>query len=76
MIETSMDMFCDIQNFTSKTPAMTIGFFRPTGAAADVKELEYVSALHQTDLRGGLRKDGSITGEKKERKVKDTGVVL
>ena len=40
---------------------MTIGFLRPTGAAADVKELEYVSALHQTDLKE-MRMDGSITG--------------
>lgn len=44
------------------TPTMTIGFDRPSGAAADVKELEYVSAIHQTDLKE-LRKDGSITGE-------------
>ena len=29
------------------------------GAAADVKELEYISALHQTDLEG-VRTDGSI----------------
>jgi len=51
---------------------MTIGFDRPTGAAADVKELEYVSALHQTDLKGGLRKDGSITGKENNRKLEDT----
>ena len=33
---------------------------RPCGAYADVKELEYVSALHQTGRV--LRKDGSIRG--------------
>jgi hypothetical protein len=40
---------------------MTIGFDRPSGAAADVKELEYIVALHQTCFP--LRKDGSITGK-------------
>ena len=34
-------------------------FQRPTGAAADVSELEFVSALHQTDM-AGVRPDGSI----------------
>jgi len=38
---------------------MTIGFLRPVGAAADVAELEYISALHQTDMPH-LRMDGSI----------------
>ena len=33
----------------------------PCGAFADVKELEYISALHQTG-KIGLRKDGSING--------------
>jgi hypothetical protein len=33
-------------------------FERPIGASADVKELEYIAALHQTDVN--LRKDGSI----------------
>lgn len=33
----------------------------PCGAHADVKELEYISALHQTG-RSELRKDGSILG--------------
>ena len=33
----------------------------PCGAFADVKELEYISALHQTG-KIGLRKDGSIHG--------------
>jgi hypothetical protein len=28
-----------------------------------VKELEYISCLHQTDLRGGIRKDASIRPE-------------
>ena len=30
------------------------------GAAGDVKELEYIGCLHQTDLRGGLRPNASI----------------
>ena len=34
-------------------------FQRPIGASADVMELEYIAALHQTDM-GELRKDGSI----------------
>eukprot|EP00588_Corethron_pennatum_P026009 CAMPEP_0194317770 /NCGR_PEP_ID=MMETSP0171-20130528/14493_1 /TAXON_ID=218684 /ORGANISM="Corethron pennatum, Strain L29A3" /LENGTH=802 /DNA_ID=CAMNT_0039074483 /DNA_START=35 /DNA_END=2440 /DNA_ORIENTATION=+ len=34
-------------------------FKRPVGAAADVKELEYISALHQTDMTK-VRKDASI----------------
>jgi hypothetical protein len=40
---------------------MTIVFDRNVGAAADVKELEYISALHQTDP-SGVRTDGSIKG--------------
>lgn len=40
---------------------MAIGFSRPRGAARDVKELEYISALHQTDLKE-LRTNGSIQG--------------
>jgi hypothetical protein len=43
---------------------MTILFDRPVGASADVKELEYISALHQTDP-AGVREDGSIMGKKK-----------
>jgi hypothetical protein len=35
-------------------------FARPVGAAADVKELEYISALHQTG--DSVRLDGSIKG--------------
>lgn len=35
-------------------------FQRPTGASADVSELEFVSALHQTDMNGGVRPDASI----------------
>jgi hypothetical protein len=42
---------------------MAIGFLRPVGASSDVKELEYVTAIHQTDLKG-VRADGSIRGEK------------
>ena len=54
----------DILSFVNKeenTP-MAIYFDRPSGAASDVKELEYISALHQSDL-SGIRKDGSIKGE-------------
>ena len=36
-------------------------YSRPVGASADVKELEYISALHQTG-RTKLRRDGSIRG--------------
>mmetsp|Transcript_53181 Transcript_53181/g.159171 ORF Transcript_53181/g.159171 Transcript_53181/m.159171 type:complete len:1076 (-) Transcript_53181:971-4198(-) len=38
---------------------MTIAFERPVGAAADLSELEYISALHQSQP-GMVRKDGSI----------------
>jgi hypothetical protein len=41
---------------------MSFEFERPIGAPADVTELDYVSALHQTDVQGGVRKDGSIQG--------------
>jgi hypothetical protein len=34
----------------------------PCGAGADLNELEYISALHQTG-RNELREDGSIKGE-------------
>lgn len=40
--------------------SMTIDFLRPVGAAGDVKELEYVSAIHQTGP--DIRRDGSIRG--------------
>ena len=43
---------------------MSFAFDRPIGASADITELEYVSALHQTDVPGGIRKDGSIQGER------------
>jgi len=36
-----------------------VSFQRPKGAAADLRELEYVSALQQTQ-NGAVRKDGSI----------------
>ena len=39
-----------------------VQFDRPVGAQADVKELEYISALHQTGA-SQLRSDGSITDE-------------
>jgi hypothetical protein len=42
---------------------MSFSFRRPKGAIANVVELEYVSALHQTDVEGGIRKDWSIHGE-------------
>jgi len=39
-------------------------FNRPTGAAADAKELEYITALHQTsDGEGDDFVDGSIDAE-------------
>jgi hypothetical protein len=38
--------------------SQSLVFDRPIGASADVKELEYIAALHQTDAN--LRKDGSI----------------
>lgn len=41
---------------------MSFAFDRPIGAPADVTELDYVSALMQTDVEGGIRKDGSIEG--------------
>ena len=37
-----------------------LGFDRPTGSGADLKELEYISALHQTCT--SVRKDASIDG--------------
>jgi len=37
-------------------------FFRPIGAASDVKELEYISALHQT-VMPNIRVDASIKDE-------------
>jgi hypothetical protein len=40
---------------------MTIAFERPVGAPADVKELEYVSALTQTSMPE-LRTNGSLFG--------------
>ena len=42
---------------------MGFGFERPIGASADVAELEYISALHQTDVQE-LRQDGTIDGER------------
>jgi hypothetical protein len=51
--------------FTRDAPSstMTFTFDRPVGAAADVTELDYISALHQTDVINGIRKDGSIEGK-------------
>ena len=36
-------------------------FDKPIGSVADVRELEYISGLHQTDP-AGVRVDGSIKG--------------
>ena len=36
-------------------------FIMPTGAAADVKELEYIAAIQQTQKE--IRPDGTITGQ-------------
>ena len=47
---------------------MGIIFERQVGAAADAKELEYISALHQTDM-DGLRIDGSIRGKNKMKNI-------
>jgi len=47
-----------------KHVVMTIRFDRPIGAPADLKELEYISALHQTCFP--LRRDGSIDGEQEK----------
>ena len=41
-----------------------IRFERPVGPYADTKELEYISALHQTSEE--IRKDGSIRGKNKK----------
>jgi hypothetical protein len=41
--------------------AAVYSFEQLVGAAGDVKELEYISALHQTDPTE-VRKDGSIKG--------------
>ena len=40
---------------------MTGTFEQLVGAAGDVRELEYISALHQTDTNQ-VRKDASIRG--------------
>lgn len=48
-----------------RTPIiMTIKFDRPIGTSANLKELEYISALHQTCFP--LRRDGSIDGKSEE----------
>lgn len=39
---------------------MPIRFERPVGAHLDLRELEYISALHQTDAE--VRTDASVTG--------------
>jgi hypothetical protein len=51
---------------------MTIGFLRPVKAAGDVKELEYISALHQTDSE--IRPDGSIRGEQRMNEKRYTSL--
>lgn len=40
---------------------MTIRFEKPIGSHADVKELEYIAALHQTGPK--IRRDGSVDGK-------------
>jgi hypothetical protein len=40
---------------------MSAAFEQLVGAAADVRELEYISALHQTD-QDHVRRDASIKG--------------
>ncbi len=39
---------------------MSFDFDRPVGATADTQELDFIAALHQTDVEAKLRKDGSI----------------
>lgn len=46
-------------------------FERPVGVAADVKELEYISALHQTGLKS-IRTDGSLQGTRVVLGIKET----
>jgi hypothetical protein len=48
---------------------MPIIFQKPIGAHADLRELEYVSALHQTGAT--LRRDGSVTGKLRLEKGND-----
>ena len=38
-----------------------MSFEKPVGAVADVREIEYISALHQVG-DDGIRVDGSIRG--------------
>ena len=58
MLLTSIEQLCGVAYFTQMGGS---SFQRPVGAEADVKELEYISALHQTgDV---LREDGSIIGK-------------
>lgn len=47
---------------------MLIKFEKPAGPVADVNELEYVSALHQSD-KNEIRRDGSIRGEREYQKL-------
>jgi hypothetical protein len=42
---------------------MGLQFERPVGSPLDVAELEYCSALRQTNLAGPLRVDGSLTAD-------------
>jgi hypothetical protein len=42
----------------------------------DIVELEYVSALHQTDVEGGIRKDWSIHGENEKFTFDVTDAVM
>jgi hypothetical protein len=47
---------------------MTIAFDRPVGAPADVKELEYISALYQTQANE-LRSNASVTGTYHNKRI-------
>jgi hypothetical protein len=50
-----------LQDLAEQRSVIMVHFDRPVGAQADAKELEYISALHQTGLT--LREDGSIKDE-------------
>ena len=62
--------------FLASRATMSFSFRRPKGAIADVVELEYVSALHQTDVEGGIRKDWSIHGENEKFTFDVTDAVM
>lgn len=62
-IETDLD---HLDIYVNRPPSFMINltFERPVGAYADAKELEYITALHQTtDADDETFVDGSIEGE-------------